>query len=481
VLKKLTKDVAIYGGADLLFKLAAFVIVPFYAHLLSVAQFGTMVLLTVSATLLGYAANLGVNNAMHRFYFDPDIAETDQPAVVSTGLAQLVVASVAIAALALLATAGVRDQMLAEYHIEWVWAALVILNIVPDQLAQYTLDAVRLHFAPWHFFVIALVKNLAGILFGLWLLVGWNLGLTGVFLGTIIGTSAAVPLGLWMIRKDLTLRFDRRIAASLFRYGYPFVFVSAAYWVFGSMDRWLLLEMSTPEEVGLFSIAFKFAAVLSFLIGAFAQAWSPYAMKMVREDPNYRRTFASIFSAWYFLLALAGLFVALFAREALVLLTPRAYWPAAPALSVGAAGMVLFGTTQITALGITLEKRTMLLTAGAWFAAIVNVVANFILIPPLGALGSAIATLFAYGALTGSFLLWTQKIHPLPLEHGKLLYSTAIVGIAIAAPFLFPAGEIEPAALAMKSALLLLAIAGALAVQIVPRELTSQLLSRVRG
>jgi O-antigen/teichoic acid export membrane protein len=440
-----------------------------------------MALLTVSATLLGSLVNLGVNNAMHRFYFDPATAEADRPAIVSTGLAQLLCSSLIVVGLTFLLLAGFRDEMLRDYDIEWLWAALVLANIIPEQIAQYSLDAVRLHFTPWRFFFIALVKNLLGILLGLWFLTQWEMGLAGIFLGTLAASSAAAPLGLWLIRRDLTLRLDRRVGRAIFAFGYPFVFASAAYWVFGSMDRWLLMEMSDVEQVGLFSTAFKFAAVIGFVITAFAQAWSPHAMKMMREDPQYRRTFATIFSAWYFFLAMIGLFIALFAEEAMILLARREYWPAAPILSVGAAGMVLYGTTQITALGITLEKRTMLLTAGAWIAAIVNVALNLLLIPRFGALGSAAATLFAYAALTGSFLIWTQRLHPLPLERGKLLYSTLLVAAAVAAPFVFSLGRIDPAAVAAKLFILLLAAGGAFAVHIVPRALTRQMAAMVRG
>jgi O-antigen/teichoic acid export membrane protein len=470
VLRKLGRDVAIYGGADLLFKLAAFAVIPVYAHLLSVAEFGLMALLTISAALFGFLVNLGVNNAMHRFYFDPKIAEGDKALVVSTAFFQLLLANGIGLALGLLLLGTVRDELASGYGIEWLWAAIVLVNVLPEQVAQFTLDAVRLHFTPWRFVVISLVKNLAGILLGLWLLAGWGLGLTGIFLGTLVASTAAVPLGLWMIRRDLRLRIDPRLAKAILAFGSPFVFASAAYWVFGSMDRWLLMEMSTPDEVGRFSLAFKFAAVLSFVIGAFGQAWSPHAMRMMGEDPDYRARYSTIFSVWFFLLALCGLALALFSTELVVLATPIEYWGAAPMLSLGAAGMVLFGTTQITALGITLEKRTLLLSAGAWLAALANVGLNLLLIPRFGGTGAAVATLFSYAILTGSFLFWSQRLHPLPLEKAKLLYCCLIVAAAATVPLLFPAGRIDPLAIAAKAALLLLALAGGLAVRIVPRN-----------
>src|SRR5207253_11456050 len=118
--------------------------------------------------------------------------------------------------------------------------------------------------------------------------------------------------------------------------------------------------------------------------------------------------FARIFSGWFFLLAFIGLGLALLAPEVMILLTPPEYHGAAPILAIAACGVVFYGTVQITVLGIQLERRTILLTYGAWLAAGLNVGLNLLLTPRMGALGSAIATFFSYGLLTGSFLFWSQ-------------------------------------------------------------------------
>jgi O-antigen/teichoic acid export membrane protein len=114
-------------------------------------------------------------------------------------------------------------------------------------------------------------------------------------------------------------------------------------------------------------------------------------------------------------------------------LTPETYWPAATTLSVLAMGLVLLGTTQFTALGISLEKKSNLLSIAAWIAAIVNFLLNLVLIPIWGALGSGAATFAAYAILTGLYLYWAQKLHYLPLETKKLLFSLLIV---VSTPFL---------------------------------------------
>ena len=44
-----------------------------------------------------------------------------------------------------------------------------------------------------------------------------------------------------------------------------------------------------------------------------------------------------------------------------------------------------------------------------------------------GALGSGVAIFFSYGILTGLYLYWTQRVHPIPLEAKKLIFSLCII------------------------------------------------------
>ena len=86
-------------------------------------------------------------------------------------------------------------------------------------------------------------------------------------------------------------------------------------------------------------------------------------------------------------------------------------------------GSVLFGTTQITAIGISISRKTHLFARATWGIAALNLMLNIVLIPLAGATGAAIATAISYGVLTGLYLFWTQRLHPLPLEVSKFVYS----------------------------------------------------------
>ena len=426
-MKRLLKDVVIYGSGDFVFKLVSFAAFLIYANLFSVEQFGVLALVSVSAALVSMVLNLGLNNAIQRYYWDPNTLEERRPTLVSTGLVILLLWSSLVTTLLLVGLYPLREALNQRYDVEWLFLVLALTANIPSLTITYCLDVLRLHFAPWSYSLLAALRSVSGVALSLFLVIVLNQGLLGYFAGQVLAFTLAVPLGLWLVRKELRLRFDLGLAREVVLFGYPFIFTGLAYWVFSSMDRWLLGELSDNTNVGLYSIAYNFAGVIMFVTTAFAQAWSPFVIKLYAEDPDYRSKISRLFSYWFFALTLLGLLISVFSYEILRLTTPEDYWPAATTLSVLAMGLVLMGTTQFTALGISLERRTHLLSVAAWIAAIINLLLNLVLIPEWGALGSGAATFAAYAVLTGLYLYWAQKLHFLPLETKKLLLSLSIV------------------------------------------------------
>ncbi len=469
-LKRFNRDILVYGGTDLLFRGAQFFTLPLYVRELSVADFGLLALIQGSATLLGMLFNLGANNAVQRYYFDPEVSPDSRPAIVSAGLAQLMVSVSFGVGISMAIGWGLREQLQASYGIEWKFVALALLTIFPDQVAQYSLDLVRLQFMIGRFVLVALIKNLIGLALGLLFLIGLDMGVAGVLLGSMLGSTLALPVGLYTIRSNLRRQIDFGVVGRLLKFGLPFVLAGAAYWVFGSIDRWMLAELSSIVEVGLFSIAFKFAAIVSIAVAAFGQAWSPFAYRLSTEGAGYRDAFTRVLSVWFFALALLAFTVSVLANDIVRLVMPPAYWPSAPMLAIGVCGIALFGTTLISSMGLAIEKMPMRLTAAAWIAAASNVGGNFFLIPRLGGLGAAFSTLISYSILAGLLLLLCQKFHPLPLEWRKLCYSLGLIVVAVVLAAT-DALSIGLGWTLTKLLMCLLAVAGAVAMDIVSHRM----------
>lgn len=423
IFRRLAKDTAIYGGADFLTKLLLFFAFPIIAAALSPKAFGALELIFTLTALLGLVMNCGLNNAVQRFYWDKNTTEQMQPSLVTSGLAaQALFGLIAVFVGLLLIPFFLPWIQAEEWPLTWVALVAALLVMALSQWSQYILDIIRLHFAPWRFFTLALVSRVVTTAFGLVAVVLLNLGIDGLLTAQALVLFLVIPLALWLIRRDINFaQFDLSWFKELVRFGYPNIFVSLAYWLFGSMDRWMLASMASVDDVGIYSVAFRFASVVLFISGAFGQAWSPIAIKIRTDHPDtYREIYGQVLLLLLFVMLVVGGGLALFSGELISLIMPEDYLPSALPLAILCFGIIMQATLQVTAIGISIEKKTYLFARLAWIAAVVNYVGNWILIPKFGADGAAWATLIAYVVLTVSYMVYTQRLHPLVVQWGRL-------------------------------------------------------------
>lgn len=434
VLRHLARDSAIYGGTDFVSKLISFLAFPLIAVALSPLAFGALELMLTATALLGMMANCGLNNALQRFYWDAQTEPAQRPVLVSSGLAALsllLLGAMALGGVALLVYS--RWAQDGRTPLGWVGLLAGLVLMAAGQCVQYLLDVTRLHMAPWRFAGIALVSRVMTAAAGVGTVVWQGWGLDGLVTAQALVMVAAVPLALYAVRTDLTWRVDLAVARKLMHFGYPFIYAGLAFWLFGSMDRWLLASMSSVEEVGVFSVAHRFASVILFVSMAFGQAWSPLAIKIRTDHPQiYRALYVDILLALLCAMTLLGGGVTLFAPEIVAWLMPVEYHGAGLVLSALALGLILQATMQVTAIGISIENKTYHFARLSWLAAALNLILNLAMIPALGALGAAVATSLSYLFLTAAYLYYTQQLHPLPVPWGKVL-ALAALWLAMAA------------------------------------------------
>jgi O-antigen/teichoic acid export membrane protein len=434
VFRQLFRDSAIYGGADLLTKILSFFAFPIIAAALSPKAFGALELISTLTAVLGLAMNCGLNNAVQRFYWDKDTTQAMQPAIVSSGfIAQFGFGILAVLVGALAIPFVMPFIQAAEWPLSWIALLAALLVMAFSQWSQFALDVIRLHLAPWRFLALALTSRVLTMALGIVAVIALGLGIDGLLTAQALVMIMVIPLALWLIRKDFRLKC---VAYSqikeLVQFGYPFFFAGIAYLLLGAMDRWMLASMSSVEEVGIYSVAFRFSSVAIFASTAFGQAWSPVAMKIRTDHPeSYQVIYGQVLLLILFTMLAVGGGFALFSGEAIGLIMPAEYHASALPFAILCFGIILQSTLQVTAVGISLEKKTYLFARLAWLTAAVNFAANWLLIPGFGAVGAALATAIAYVVQTGSYLYYTQRLHPIVVPWLRLL-ALVFLGVLVA-------------------------------------------------
>ena len=85
--------------------------------------------------------------------------------------------------------------------------------------------------------------------------------------------------------------------------------------------------------------------------------------------------------------------------------------------------------------GIYIEKKTKYLPYITGGAAIINVAANFILIPIMGMMGAAITTLLSYLTMMIGIYFVSQKYYKIDYEYTKILFIFVLLAATVISYF----------------------------------------------
>jgi O-antigen/teichoic acid export membrane protein len=423
--RQVFKEFAIYGVADIILRAASFFTLPIYTRLFTPEDYGIWSFVMTTVGLVSGVLALGGDSAYARFFFEAKTLREKQ-IITSTWIGFLGLWSLAVVVVCLPFTGlfshwsfGVTDYGL--LFVLALWAApLTLINGLCGQV-------LRNQFRASLFASLNTLTTLLSIGLSLVAVLWLRLGIAGLMIGALAAALVMLPIRLWTARALLRPRFSWRQLGQLLAYGVPLVPVSIAYWVFVASDRLVLGKLSTLEQVGLYTVANNLTSTLTFINSALGQAWSPHA---IRAYEDQRAAAPALFGRvmTYILLGFGLLCVVItaFAHEALILLSTPPFYGAAVAVGPLAFAMLALASTQVTALSISLVKKTHYLSLYSWLAALLNLGLNLWLVPRWGMIAASWSTAGAYLFLTLGYLVTSQRLWPVAYETRRALTITAL-------------------------------------------------------
>ncbi len=227
----------------------------------------------------------------------------------------------------------------------------------------------------------------------------------------------AVALTITYHRKGHFLkgwRFSLARAKELVVQSWPLILSGFVIMIYMRIDQVMLGQMRDNTEVGIYSAAVKVSELWYFIPGAIVQSVFPSIVKAKEiNETVYEERLQKLFDIMSLISYSVAIPLTIFSGQIVTVLYGQKYAAAAPSLAV------LIWAGLFVSLG--LARSPWLITEGYMkFAAAttavgagVNMVLNFILIPPYGGLGAGIATVIAqmvasYGA--NAFYPKTRKI-----------------------------------------------------------------------
>lgn len=166
-----------------------------------------------------------------------------------------------------------------EYQL--VCLLMCILNV----FTTINLTLWRLEEKPLYFGIYEITNTLLNvslsIIFVVILKWSWQGRISAMLLTSIL--YGGLSIYLLYKRNYISIKFRKNLFLDALYFGLPLVPHLLSFWLRSGVDRALITKFWGVGEVGLYSTGFLFGTLISFVVGAFNNAFSPYLYKLLSD------------------------------------------------------------------------------------------------------------------------------------------------------------------------------------------------------
>lgn len=392
----LAKATIVFGFSGAVAQAVSLLIAPILTRYLSPAEYGTLALLTVSASIAGIFMGMGFRQAGSRDYYEAD--DKDKPTALSTSFFTMVLIGLLVCIVLSWFSRPLSTFILGNDKYAFTFF-LAMVNAYISQLALLPSALLRVKGEVNRAVRTNLVVVLVTVTTSLLLVVGFRRGVHGMVEANLLGTAVNCLL-LWSVIRPylkLEINYDKWKGAA--RYGIPFVPHTLCSMLMDGVDRYLIKIYVSISEVGIYAIASRLTSPIDLLINAMQQATMPQRY-LVYKEPDKLSVYTDICKYAVGAVVLCGLILSLFGKEIVMLLFPSSYWGSAkliPLFCLAAFFRTLYYYTGAT--GVDQVRKTYFYPLFTVSALIVNVIANWFLIRSFGITGAAWASIIGAATL----------------------------------------------------------------------------------
>jgi len=428
-LESLGKQTLVYTAGIIIGKVASFVMLPLYTRYLTPADYGVLELLSMTIEVIGMITGVGLVTGVFKFYCAED-EPAEKNAIMSTAALGVLALAVGTAGLGLLLAnpiskvvfgSEVNAPYLRLYFVlfflqNFEWVPLLLIRAEKRAVLFVTVNAIRL--------AVVLSLNILFVVF-------FRMGVRGVLISGII-TGSLMATGLtWYLVREVGIGFKVRWFRQMVRFGGPIVPWSLASFALVFSDRFFLNHYTDTSTVGIYSLAYKFAFLVSaFAVVPFYNTWDIQRFEVAKR-PDAMEMYARVFLYLNVLVGLVGLGVCLFARDVLVIMSDRAFLPAYRMVPLLIAAQIVFTWGAFWNLGLYISGETKAMAHGSVVLVPVTLLINYLLIPKFGIYGAAWATFVAYTFRFWWIYYFAQRHYPIHYRWEELAKLYGILGAAI--------------------------------------------------
>lgn len=429
-LKRFFQDTIIYGFATVLPRLMNFILVPLHTAALSTGDYAINTTFYVWAAFFNVILTYGMETAFFRFFSQ----SKEKAKVFSTAFITLSVTTVFFFVLVFL----FRDYLFGLLDLEPFYFNILLGILALDTLVVVPFAWLRASNKPIKFASVKIINIVIVVILNLYFL-WWVRKFPGatpqiildnysdadkvgyIFLANL-AASAVTFLILLPYFFSAKIDFSFSLLKKMWHYGWPIMVAGLAFVINENLDKLLLKDMLSDKIMGAYAGCYKLAVFMTIFVQAFKLGAEPFFFNQAKAE-NARKTYALILT--YFVIAGSFIFLFLvtfidFFKE--LIIRNSDYWVALSIVPIVLLANLFLGIYHNLAVWYKLTDKTRIGMYISIFGAIITILFNVILIPVLGFIAAAWATLAAYGSMAIISYFLGRKYYPVPYNVKKIMF-----------------------------------------------------------
>lgn len=410
MIKRFLNDSLLYVVAGVFTKGIAFFMLPFYVAYLSKEEYGIFDYILTIGSFLGVCIALEISQSVIRFSSEHNDDKEKQFKYISNGLwftlisylIFILVSSLFLEPISVFLTGSKSNNSIVILALFSYLATALMYFVTVAYRSMLNAKAATISSA----MSAALVAS-----FSLLLIYLFELRVEALLISLILGQSLVAIFNIYKMRSMLIFKIDFEILKTMLAFSFPLILSSIGVVMSLLVDRIMIKEMLTFEDLAIYGVAARFASLVSLLVMGFQSALAPLIYSSL-ENTNLNSNLKKMFFGYIVIAFTICLLLYYISDELIKVVVGKSYIQSSEIMPLLALSVIIQSAAMFFP-GLSIVKKTHILALINILTGVFNIVLNYIMLPKYGVMGAAYSTLITASLYLILNSYFSEKHYPL--------------------------------------------------------------------
>lgn len=409
--KKLLKVSVVYAAGQIFIQGLNFLLLPVYTNKLGVIEYGKISTIAAFTGFISSFLILSIQSGLCRFYREED----HKNKIVNTALNFAYLIS-GVMLILIFIFGRLFSNLIFDFGDSYKILCIIVITSISSQISSIYISKYSMEYKALKVCVIQVSQISLQFIIIIYSVIKLNMGLMGVLYGQLIATVTIFFILTIMEIKKYKIEMDKLLLKNMMIYSLGLLPVNLSGWILTLSDRYFIKHYNGFGDTGIYNLGYQFGMIINpIFITPFLNSFTAYKFE-IYKDADAKENFKNLFRKYNVIGCFIMLGIAIFSKFGIMVFANSDFANAYKVVPLILYSYFLYGKTGYYALGFQIENKTYKIGMYMGFAALLNIILNFFLVPLGGMIGAAIATIISYFVLNLIFIKSSNQYYKIDLD-----------------------------------------------------------------